>query len=67
VIRDPHFRARRSTYATGNAATGPVELLVSPVRLDGEEFAPDLAPELGADTEDVLRSIAQRGARREHQ
>jgi crotonobetainyl-CoA:carnitine CoA-transferase CaiB-like acyl-CoA transferase len=67
VIRDPHFRARRNTYATGNAATGPVELLVSPVRLDGEEFAPDLAPELGADTDDVLRNIAQRGARREHQ
>jgi hypothetical protein len=36
------------------------------VRLDGEEFAPDLAPELGADTDEVLRNIAQRGARREH-
>jgi crotonobetainyl-CoA:carnitine CoA-transferase CaiB-like acyl-CoA transferase len=67
VIRDPHFRGRRSTYTTGNAATGPIELLVSPVRLDGEEFAPDLAPELGADTEHVLRNIARRGARREHQ
>ena len=67
VIRDPHFRARHNTYATGNAATGPLELLVSPVRLDGAEFAPDPAPELGADTDDVLRSIAQRGARREHQ
>jgi crotonobetainyl-CoA:carnitine CoA-transferase CaiB-like acyl-CoA transferase len=66
VIRDPHFQARRSTYTTGDAATGPVELLVSPVRLDGEEFAPDLAPELGADTDEVLRNIAQRGARREH-
>jgi len=66
VIRDPHFLARRNTYATGNAVTGPVELLVSPVRLDGEEFSPDLAPELGADTDEVLRTIAQRGASREH-
>jgi len=66
VIRDPHFLARRSTYTTGDAATGPVELLVSPVRVDGEEFAPEPAPELGADTDEVLRTIAQRGARREH-
>ena len=58
VIHDPHFRTRRNTYTTGNAATGPVELLVSPVRLDGEEFAPNLAPELGADAYDVLRNVA---------
>jgi crotonobetainyl-CoA:carnitine CoA-transferase CaiB-like acyl-CoA transferase len=58
VIHDPHFRARHNTYTTGDAATGPVELLVSPVRLDGEDFAPGPAPELGADTYDVLRNVA---------
>ena len=58
VIHDPHFRARHNTYTTGDATTGPVELLVSPVRLDGEDFAPGPAPELGADTYDVLRNVA---------
>ena len=58
VIGDPHFRARHNTYITGDAVTGPVELLVSPVRVEGEEFAPDLAPELGADTYDMLRRVA---------
>jgi crotonobetainyl-CoA:carnitine CoA-transferase CaiB-like acyl-CoA transferase len=58
VVSDPHFRARRNTYITGDAVTGPVEMLVSPVRLEGEEFAPSMAPELGADTYDVLRRVA---------
>ena len=58
VIGDPHFRARHNTYTTGDNTDGSVELLVSPVRLDGEDFAPDPAPELGADTYDVLRTIA---------
>jgi crotonobetainyl-CoA:carnitine CoA-transferase CaiB-like acyl-CoA transferase len=58
VVNDPHFRARRTTYITDAPATGPVELLVSPVRVAGEEFDPPAAPEAGADTYDVLRQVA---------
>ncbi|KAA9156786.1 CoA transferase [Amycolatopsis acidicola] len=58
VPADPHFQARPTTYATGDDATGPLEMLVSPVRLTGHEFAPGMPPELGADTYDVLRHVA---------
>ncbi|HVW44873.1 MAG TPA: CoA transferase [Amycolatopsis sp.] len=58
VLADPHFRARPTTYSTGDDATGTLEMLVSPVRLNGPDFAPGMPPELGADTYDVLRQVA---------
>ncbi|WP_217995784.1 CaiB/BaiF CoA transferase family protein [Kribbia dieselivorans] len=57
LIVDPHFTARRNTYRSTVRGVD-LDLMVSPVRAAGEEFAPAPAPELGADTRDVLATIA---------
>src|SRR5690606_20652251 len=58
LVRDPHFTARKNTYTVKCDKAGEMELLVSPVRVPGEEFAPAPAPELGADTYEVLTEVA---------
>lgn len=58
LIQDPHFKARRNTYTVTYDGVGELELMVSPVRVAGEDFAADLAPELGAHTWEVLRDVA---------
>ncbi|MGX6510947.1 CaiB/BaiF CoA transferase family protein [Rhodococcus sp. SJ-2] len=59
MVEDPHFRARANTYRVEYEGVGELEFVVSPVRVDGEEFAPDLPPALGADTESELRNMLQ--------
>lgn len=58
LVRDPHFTARKNTYTVKSDKAGEMELLVSPVRVPGEEFAPAPAPELGADTYEILTEVA---------
>jgi crotonobetainyl-CoA:carnitine CoA-transferase CaiB-like acyl-CoA transferase len=56
LLDDPHFATRDTTYDV-DGRYGPLRLAASPVRVVGECFAPELAPELGQDTEDVLEEI----------
>ncbi|MBC2639481.1 MULTISPECIES: CaiB/BaiF CoA-transferase family protein [unclassified Rhodococcus (in: high G+C Gram-positive bacteria)] len=58
MLADPHFQARENTYRVDYQGVGELEFVVSPVRVAGEKFAPTLPPVLGADTTDVLRSVA---------
>ncbi|WP_109529532.1 MULTISPECIES: CaiB/BaiF CoA transferase family protein [Nocardia] len=58
MLADPHFTARENTYRVEYDGVGELEFLVSPVRVAGEKFAPDLPPRLAADTVEVLREIA---------
>jgi crotonobetainyl-CoA:carnitine CoA-transferase CaiB-like acyl-CoA transferase len=80
LVEDPHFTARATTYTVEDPSAGPVRLTTSPVHVPGEDFAPAAAPALGADTFDVLRTVAgydeataaalatpSRGDDREHQ
>lgn len=60
MIGDPHFASRASTYRVDYEGVGELEFVASPVRVVGEKFAPALPPELGADTDDVLREVAVR-------
>ncbi|MEE2060488.1 CaiB/BaiF CoA transferase family protein [Rhodococcus artemisiae] len=60
MIADPHFASRASTYRVDYEGVGELEFVASPVRVAGEKFAPALPPELGADTDDVLREVAVR-------
>ncbi|OZG29207.1 CoA transferase [Williamsia sp. 1138] len=58
MLSDPHFRARDNTYRVDHPDVGELEFVVSPVRVDGEKFDPALPPTMGADTEEVLRTVA---------
>jgi crotonobetainyl-CoA:carnitine CoA-transferase CaiB-like acyl-CoA transferase len=58
MLSDPHFRARDNTYRVDHPDVGELEFVVSPVRVGGEEFAPALPPTMGADTDEVLRTVA---------
>ncbi|MGW4479337.1 CaiB/BaiF CoA transferase family protein [Rhodococcus triatomae] len=57
MLADPHFRARDNTYRVDHPQAGELEFVVSPVRVAGEKFAPELPPAVGADTLEVLRSV----------
>ncbi|ROO85305.1 crotonobetainyl-CoA:carnitine CoA-transferase CaiB-like acyl-CoA transferase [Actinocorallia herbida] len=58
LVEDRHYNARATTYTVGDGRGGSLRLPASAVRLPGEEFAPELAPLLGADTAAVLRDVA---------
>ncbi|AHH19864.1 putative CoA-transferase [Nocardia nova SH22a] len=58
MLGDPHFRARDNTYRVDYPGVGELELMVGPVRVAGEKFAPALPPPVGADTAAVLRAVA---------
>jgi len=54
LLADPHFRARESTYRIAGPGGTELEFVRSPIRVSGEDFAPDLPPAVGADTDAVL-------------
>lgn len=58
LVVDPHFEARATTYTLDSERDGPIRLMASPVRVRGQEFAPAQAPDLGADTDEVLTRVA---------
>lgn len=58
LVRDRHFTARDTTYTLASERHGEIRLMASPIRVSGEGFAPAEAPELGADTIDVLTKVA---------
>ncbi|QKR98378.1 CoA transferase [Sphingomonas sp. CL5.1] len=49
VLDDPHFRARGNTYRTVLPDGQELELLSSPIRVEGQAFDSRLAPECGED------------------
>ena len=57
MISDPHFVSRENTYRADYHGT-ELTFVGSPVRVLGEKFAPDVPPDLGADTVDVLQRVA---------
>ncbi|NGP05114.1 CoA transferase [Rhodococcus sp. 14C212] len=61
MISDPHFRARDNTYRVGYEGVGELEFVKSPIRVEGEKFAPPLPPEVGADTQHVLQDLLSDG------
>jgi crotonobetainyl-CoA:carnitine CoA-transferase CaiB-like acyl-CoA transferase len=58
MLADPHYRARTNTYHVEYPGVGELEFIRSPVRVAGEDFAPGLPPDVGADTADVLGQVA---------
>ncbi|WP_433506292.1 CaiB/BaiF CoA transferase family protein [Pseudonocardia halophobica] len=57
LLEDPHFTARATTYEK-DGPHGRLRFAASPVRVVGEEFAPDLAPDLGQHTDEVLGELS---------
>lgn len=53
LLDDPHFRARATTYERGG-----LRFAGSPVRVVGEDFAPQLAPDLGQHTDEILGELS---------
>jgi len=63
LASDPHFLARENIYEVELPGTGTLRLTSTPVKVAGQQFAPDLAPGLGQHTEEVLRSVLGLDAR----
>jgi crotonobetainyl-CoA:carnitine CoA-transferase CaiB-like acyl-CoA transferase len=57
LTRDPHFLARDNLYTVQDPNGVPLKLTSTPIKTPLQQFLPDLAPELGEDTEDVLREV----------
>jgi crotonobetainyl-CoA:carnitine CoA-transferase CaiB-like acyl-CoA transferase len=47
LVNDPHFRSRPNTYAATLQSGEVLELLGTPIRVEGESFSAPIAPELG--------------------
>ena len=58
VADDPQVVAERLVGEVEQAGVGAVRLLAPFVRVGGDAYPPRPAPELGADTDDVLRELA---------
>jgi crotonobetainyl-CoA:carnitine CoA-transferase CaiB-like acyl-CoA transferase len=56
-MNDPHLRTRGTLREIDDPRLGRITIWTSPLRMNGEAPAPDSpAPELGADTDDFLRT-----------
>lgn len=58
LLADPHYISRDTRYSVDGPGGVRLTLASSPIRSGGEKFAPDLAPELGAHSEEVLKEVA---------
>jgi crotonobetainyl-CoA:carnitine CoA-transferase CaiB-like acyl-CoA transferase len=57
LVGDPHFVARDNIYEVDHPVAGRIRLSGTPIKVDGQAFASTPAPELGADTQRVLREL----------
>jgi crotonobetainyl-CoA:carnitine CoA-transferase CaiB-like acyl-CoA transferase len=57
VVRDPHFIARRNTYAASLRDETKLVLTSTPIKDFDQEFCPDVAPDLGEHTDIVLSDM----------
>ncbi|MGE0383131.1 MAG: CaiB/BaiF CoA transferase family protein [Gammaproteobacteria bacterium] len=57
IAGDPHFQARANVYTVQHPRYGTLHLTSTPIKIAGETFAAQLAPEMGADTGAVLREL----------
>lgn len=55
MIEDPHFLARDNLYEAVLPGGAPLRLTGTPIKVDGQKFAPTLAPECNQHAEAVLR------------
>ena len=57
LAKDPHFLARENIYTVPDPNGRPLRLTSTAVKVAGQTFAPDLAPQLGQHTAGVLTDI----------
>lgn len=57
LAADPHFVARHNVYDVDYPGVGTLHLTSTPVKTSGQDFAPTLAPEQFAHTDEVLRDV----------
>ena len=56
LTEDPHFRAR-CVYNVEFPDVGTLTLTATPVKIEGQQFDPPLAPFFGQHTDDILGGI----------
>jgi crotonobetainyl-CoA:carnitine CoA-transferase CaiB-like acyl-CoA transferase len=59
LVKDPHFLARANVYDVDVGEAGRVRLTGTPIRVDGQAFAPSVAPDFAEHTDRVLRETAR--------
>jgi crotonobetainyl-CoA:carnitine CoA-transferase CaiB-like acyl-CoA transferase len=57
IPSDPHFAARDNVYSVEQPETGPLMLLSTPIKIEGQRFSAGPAPFVGQHTEEVLRQV----------
>lgn len=58
LLKDPHFLSRDPIVEAEDYRTGEKrKMLGTPVKIKGEEFKPNNAPQLGRDTDEVLKML----------
>lgn len=59
ALDNPYVRERGFVVDTPHPARGTIQTLACPIRCPGETLPARAAPRLGADTEDIMRSLAE--------
>lgn len=62
LASDPHFLARDNIYEVEYPGTGTIRLTSTPVKVAGQSFSPELAPDLGQHTDEILGQVLGLGA-----
>lgn len=59
LATDPHFLARDNIYQAKHPEVGALRLTATPIKVQGQHFAPSTAPGLGEHTDAVLRDVLE--------
>lgn len=57
LTQDIHFQERDLVYETHSPSTGRLRLLGTPIKVHGQKFAPEIAPELGQSSDSILTEL----------
>jgi crotonobetainyl-CoA:carnitine CoA-transferase CaiB-like acyl-CoA transferase len=59
LATDPHFLARDNIYQAQHPGVGALRLTATPIKVQGQRFAPSAAPDLAEHTDAVLRDVLE--------
>ena len=64
LVHDPHFQARHNVYEVELPGAGTLHLTTTPIKVEGQDFAPTIAPRPGQDGKRILTDLVGLSAER---